>query len=242
MTVHRNLALGLAAAGVACLVHTAAAEVVLYSETFEGGLSANGYTAVNAVGGFSGTFDTNTTDAATGADLPGDTGVFIGGATTDLAAFTTTVGAAGSDLTPIPTATPGLTLSIYANLQGATGSVGNDPGFFAVEVDGAWFVSASPLATPTATDPNFDLRTLSYADASFNALTIAGGDVVVGGPVARPTGSLTGVGIVQGLNNAAGDFTSQNYALLQISAVPEPTTLAAGVLAGTCLLARRRQV
>lgn len=207
------------------------ASAQLYEQTFPfvAGNSAAfnnvGWQVINPPNGYSGSFAFAHTNAATLQPISGNP-LYLGSGDAGTGMFYTTNGAGTgpngtSAFTSIdPLANPGLTLNIYANLQG--------PGafsYFAVEVGGLWYVSATAMTTPTSSGPNYDLRSLPYDPAAglWNNLTVTATTATIGGAAGALSGPITGVGIVEvvpgGFNNA------WNYADFTIT-VPEPATWA----------------
>ena len=206
---------------------------LLYEETFPfvaGDSSAFnnvGWTVITPPSGYNGNFAYDITNAATGQPISGNP-VYMGSGSIGAGMFYTTNGAGTgpngtSEFTSIdPSANPGLTFSIYANLQGTGGS----STYFAVEVGGAWYASSTAMAPPTSTDHYYDLRTLSYdaGAASWNTLAVTDTSVTIGGVASGDlAGPITGVGIVQ---SVPGSFNAWNFADYAVTIVPEPTSVA----------------
>jgi hypothetical protein len=159
--------------------------------------------------------------------------------------FYTTDGQAGFT-TIDPASSDRLLLTVYANTFGGGA---DDLGYFAVQVgdgdpgtgDEAWYISGSPMATPTQNQGNlFDLRHLEYNPAAGNWNSLTLGTPTIGGPAGDLSGLLiTGVGIVQSLTNPDGDFSSWNYADYRILAVPEPAASGFVIVAAAACFGHR---
>lgn len=117
-------------------------------------------------------------------------------------------------------------------------------GHFALQLDNSdWFVSAAPVAGPTA---DWETRQMPFDSgaANWNTLTVSGtgatsSGAVIGGTAASDlTGTVTGVGYVVTRTGSA----TQNFDNFTVTAVPEPT---AGLLGGIGMLGvalRRRRI
>lgn len=137
---------------------------------------------------------------ATGNPLPVNTIYYTGLAVGQVEMFyTTDTGGAGtsgdSAFTDInPASYTALTLSVAATDQGTAST-----NYFAVQVGGDWYVSATPLQGYNAGYPSFVTASMPYtATASaWNQLTIGANSVTIGAPAsANLSGPITGVGIV----------------------------------------------
>jgi hypothetical protein len=117
-----------------------------------------------------------------------------------------------------------------------------------------WYISSTPMAAPTVNQgTTMNLRTLAYAGATWNDLTVDPtglADPVIGGPAVIPAGSfITGVGIVQQITNPAPTptfdnptaFSSWNYADYRITCIPEPGALLLFAIGATAVLVVRRR-
>jgi hypothetical protein len=255
-----------------CFASHAQAAVLLYRQIFNPPPPPQSGTilpwSVNMIGGFLGTYDGSfdpggMRDAGSGQpiggnDLPGGTNpgtaVFTGigdsvggpGITNNLRLFYTVEGQA--DFTAIDPATcpDGVYLNVWTNTQ-AGGA--DDFGYFAVLAGGAgprdpvaWYVSSTPMATPTVDQgPTMNLRSLLYdpAAGNWNNMTVDPTNTVaptVGGPAGSLAGLLIkGVGVLTSVTNPAPlpdfsnptAFSSWNYADYRITcgAIPEPSTV-----------------
>ncbi len=221
----------LAAAGFGALPPALAAATILYTEdwgTTNGGNSAYlgsdiGWTVVSPGGGsYNGIYQAgpNPTDSATGNPVPTNT-VYFGGLTAGQSGmFYTVAGAgAGSDGDSAfnaidPTQFASVTLSVEASDEG--GAAAN---YFAVQVGGAWYVSATALTGSDPSYPAFTLTSTPYTTlaSAWNQLTINANGVTIGpAAAANLSGPITGVGIV--LLSPGG----WNYNEIIISATPSP--------------------
>jgi hypothetical protein len=256
--------------------------MVLYEQTFNppdphpGQSGAILPWSVNMIGGFLGTYNFDFAapdvlrDADTGQPINGNTGVFTGigdavggpGITNNLRLFYTVDGQAGFSTVDPATCPDNLYFNIYANTQ-AGGA--DDRGYFAIQAGGpaprdpvAWYVSSTPMATPTVDQGStMNLRSLLYnpAAGNWNNLMIDPTNTVapvVGGPAGSLAGLvIKGVGVLQSVTNPAPlpdfsnptAFSSWNYAdyKLTCGAIPEPTTflLLATTLLGVLSVRRR---
>jgi hypothetical protein len=194
------------------IVISATPSPIVYTEdwgTTNGGSAASlgsaiGWTVVSAGGSsYDGIYQAgpNPTDSATGNPLPTNT-VYYGGLSAGQSGmFYTVAGAgAGSDGDSAfnaidPTQHSGLTLSVEASDEGTAAT-----NYFAVQVGGAWYVSATALTGSDPTYPQFTLASTPYTTSAsaWNQLTINANSVTIGSAAsANLSGPITGVGIVQ---------------------------------------------
>jgi hypothetical protein len=206
-----------------------AASTILYTEdwgTTNGGKSfaAVGWTSVVASSDnppYVGFFSAGTpTDSSTGNPLPAETAYYTGLVAGQNGMFYTVAGAgAGSggdtSFNPIdPTQFQNVTLSVEASDEGTAAT-----NYFAVQVGGAWYVSATALMGSDPTYPEFTLASTPYKTlaSAWNQLTINANSVTIGSLAATNlSGPITGVGIVQ---VGPGGW---NYNEVVISATPSP--------------------
>ncbi len=168
----------------------------------------------------------NPTDTSTGNPLPVNTLYYTGVAAGQSVMFYTTAGSGtGSDgdsaFTAIdPTQFKTVTLSVEANDEGSPVATN----YFAVQVGGSWYVSATALAGTATSYPTFALASTPYTTSAsaWNQLTIGANSVTVGAAAsANLSGPITGVGIVEvGPGSGSGGW---NYNEIVISATPSPT-------------------
>jgi hypothetical protein len=242
---------------------TLASAQLLYEQTFNPTNEPLGYAGTIEDSGwvveplaYQGTYNTNygtigLYDADTNQPVNGNTGVFIGTGgpvTQSRGMFYTTAGSGGFDLID-PAAYDRLLFTVYANTQGGGAY---DVGYFAVQLgdgdprtdDEVWYISSSPMATPTVNEGNtMNLGHLVYDDSPGAWRELALGPPTPGALAGDLSGLLiSGVGIVQEITNGDGDFSSWNYADYRIFAVPEPATIAILVGAAVaCFLRRSRK-
>ncbi len=108
----------------------------------------------------------------------------------------------------------------------------------AIQAGGTWYVSDDVFNTGNVISTTYTPHVLSLAGATWSEL----GDVdaapgVTFGSAGVPSGSITGVGLV-------GTFVqrqSVNFDFVEISGVPEPSSLGLFALSGLGLMARRRK-
>jgi hypothetical protein len=242
------------------LIARVANSELLYEQTFNPTNEPLGYAGTIEDSGwvveplaYQGTYNTNygtigLYDADTNQPVNGNTGVFIGtgGPVTQARGmFYTTAGSGGFDLID-PTAFDRLLFTVYTNTQGGGA---NDVGYFAVQLgdgdprtdDEKWYISSTPIATPSVNEGNtMNLRSLAYDDSpgAWRELTL--GPPTPGAPAGDLSGLLvSGVGIVQEVSNGDGDFSSWNYADYRIFAVPEPAAIALVMVAAPACFVRR---
>ncbi len=241
MNRHRLfLAVLLTAGGLVSSANAAAA--LLYQQVFNPpppDTSPNiGPWSVNAIGGYSGTFDgsfdaAGIRDADNGQPIgrtgPADTvgtAVYIGvgGPVTDrLGAFYTVDGQADFSVIDPATCPDNLYLNVWANTQQGGA---DDYGYFIVQAGpggrdpSQWYISSTPMATPTVNQgATFNLRSLLYdpAAGNWNNLTLDPTNTVapvIGGPAGSLAGLLiTGVGVLQSITNPApnDDFSNDAF-------------------------------
>jgi len=192
------------------IIVSAAPSPIVYTEdwgTTNGGrsFSAVGWTGVVAspanppyVGFYSAG---GANDANTGAALPTETMYFTGMPAAQTGMFYTTAGAGNggggdSAFNPIdPTQHTGLTLSVEGNTHAAGSS-----DYFAVQVGGAWYVSATALNGSSTGYPQFALASTPYTTtaSAWKQLTINANSVTIGSTASADlAGPITGIGIVQ---------------------------------------------
>ena len=238
---------------------------LLYEQTFfnPGGgdlpFSTYGWT-IDAPGWYSGSYSGNYAplllDAATNAPINGNSAVFIGSGgpiTEVLGMFYGLEGSPGFDVPIDPSVCDRCLLTVYS--QPGPNGAADDLGYFAVRVrdaaderaDPFWYISTSPMAPPTAADPEFDFRSLDYHTASWDNFAVdeTGAVAPVRGTTVGtlPSGLvINGVGVVSSLTNPANDYSGLNYADYRILCVPEPASFALlAVAALTSLVVRRRK-
>jgi hypothetical protein len=276
MSCHRMVVTAVLA--VSGLASSAPAATLLYQQVFNppaaGQSGAILPWSINMIGGFDGTYDGSfaatglidgDTNAPVGRTGPTDgigTAVYtgIGGPVTGaLRAFYTVDGQAGFTAVD-PSLHSNLSFNIWANLQ--AGGV-DDFGSFIFEGQSGgsrgpkqWYMSSTPMASPTVSGALFNLRSLLYSGAAgkWNLLTLDSSNAVspiAGGPAgAIPAGTqIIGVGILQSVTNPAplpdfsnaDAFGSWNYADYRLTdgAIPEPTTLLMLVLGAPALYVLR---
>ncbi len=93
-----------------------------------------------------------------------------------------------------PTQHTGLTLSVEASDEGGTAA-----NYFAVQVGGAWYVSATALTGSDPSYPEYTLTSTPYTTlaSAWNQLTINANGVTIGpAAAANLSGPITGIGIV----------------------------------------------
>jgi len=262
MKVNRTLVA--AAMAVACLATVAQAQL-LYEQTFThpgtgGDLPITDYGwSVAAPGWYSGVYSGNYAplllDAATNAPINGNSAIYLGsgGPITDALGMAFVVEGSGGLDDPIdPALCERLLLTVYT--QPGPNGAADDLGYFAVRVRDAadpraepvWYISTSPMAPPTATDPLFDLRSLEYHTASWDNFTVdeTGAVAPVRGSTVGtlPSGLLiNGLGIVSSLTNPADDYSGLNYADYRVFCVPEPSAVLLLTLATSASLIFRRR-
>ncbi|HEY3864241.1 MAG TPA: immunoglobulin domain-containing protein [Verrucomicrobiae bacterium] len=158
------------------------------------------------------------TDSGSGTPLPAETVYYTGLAAGQTEMIYTVAGAgagSGGDsaFTAIdPLQYPGLTLAVEASDEGSS-----TPNYFAVQVGGAWYVSATALSAANPSYPQFALSSLAYTTqaAAWNQLAVNANDVTIGSAAsANLSGPITGIGIVQ---SGAGGW---NYNEIIISQAP----------------------
>jgi hypothetical protein len=249
----------LTVAAVVAAPSASQATVLLYQQVFNppaaGQSGAILPWSINMIGGFEGTYSGSfdpggLVDSPSGAPIgrtgpsdPAGTAVYtgIGGAVTgNLRAFYTQAGQAGDTFATIdPSLHPNLTFNIWANLQSGGA---NDFGSFIFEGQSGgsrgpkqWYASTSPMAAPTVSAAQFNLRSLLYnpAAGNWNLLTLdpanAVAPVLGGAAGAIPAGTqIIGVGVLHSVTNPASDFSSWNYADYRITdgaITPEPASI-----------------
>jgi hypothetical protein len=142
----------------------------------------------------------NAYNVATGNPVPSNTVYYTGLASGQAGMFyTTDTAGAGTDgdaaFTDInPTNYTDLMLSVAATDQGTTAT-----NYFAVQVGGAWYVSATPLQGANPSYPGFVNASMAYTEtaSAWNQLTILANSVTIGAVAsAKLSGPITGIGIV----------------------------------------------
>lgn len=101
-------------------------------------------------------------------------------------------------------------LSLQVDLEAGTGS-GNVATYWAVQVGGNWYASASPLAAPGG---SFATQTLNFnpAAANWDNLTVSPSGAVIGSTASHAlTGTLTGAGLVFVVTGSGGDVNFDNF-------------------------------
>jgi hypothetical protein len=218
----------LAAALFGALPRASAGSTIIYTEdwgTTNGGgnFAAVGWTLIAPSGGppYEGFYPaTGAADSSSGNPLPKSTVYFTGLTAGQNGMFYTVAGAGGgsggdSSFTAIdPTQYKNVTLSVEASDEGSSAA-----NYFAVQVGGAWYVSATALTGSDPTYPDFTLTSTPYTTlaSAWNQLTIGANSVTIGSAAtANLSGPITGVGIVQ---VGPGGW---NYNEVVISATPSP--------------------
>ncbi|MGA2173915.1 MAG: hypothetical protein ABSH38_02920 [Verrucomicrobiota bacterium] len=218
----------LAAALFGALPHASAASTIVYTEdwgTTNGGgnFAAVGWTLIAPSGGppWEGFYSaTGATDSSSGKPLPKSTAYFTSLAAGQNGMFYTVAGAGAgsggdSSFTTIdPTQFQSVTLSVEASDEGTTAT-----NYFAVQVGGAWYVSATALTGSDPSYPQFTLTSTPYTTlaSAWNQLTLSANSVTIGAAAtANLSGPITGVGIVE---VGPGGW---NYNEIVISATPSP--------------------
>jgi hypothetical protein len=231
----KSLSLIVIAAGlVGALPHAATASTILYTEdwgSIKGGTSAGitniGWTFVIPAANnppYEGIYQAgpNPTDTSTGNPLPVNTLYYTGVAAGQNVMFYTVAGAGAgsagdSSFTAIdPTQFKNVTLSVEANDEGSPVATN----YFAVQVGGSWYVSATALTGTATAYPTFALASTPYTTtaSAWNQLTINTTSVTIGAAAsANLSGPITGVGIVE---VGPGGW---NYNEIVISATPSPS-------------------
>ncbi len=168
----------------------------------------------------------NPADSSTGNPLPANTLYYTGVAPGQSVMFYTVAGAGAgsagdSAFNAIdPTQFKNVTLSVEATDEGSPVATN----YFAVQVGGSWYVSATALTGSDPAYPTFGLASTPYTTSAsaWNQLTINTANVTIGAPAsANLSGPITGVGIVEvGPGGGSGGW---NYNEIVISATPSPT-------------------
>ncbi len=181
-----------AGAFVGALPHSLTASTVLYTEdwgTVKGGTTfpAVGWTLVAPTGNppYEGFYSaTGATDTSSGNSLPAET-TYYTGLTAGQNGMIYTVAGTGagtggdSAFSAIdPTQFQSVTLSVEASDEGSPIAAN----YFAVQVGGAWYVSATALAASHPTYPAFTLTGTTYTNlaAAWNQLTVGATSVTIG--------------------------------------------------------------
>ena len=221
-------AIVLAAALFGALPPISSATTILYTEdwgTTNGGgsFAAVGWSLVGPSGSppYDGFYSaTGATDSSSGNTLPKSTVFYTGLVAGQSGIFYTVAGAgagSGGDsaFTAVdPTQFQNVTLSVEASDEGTANA-----NYFAVQVGGAWYVSATALTGSDPTYPEFTLASTPYTTlaSAWNQLAINANSVTIGSAAsANLSGPITGIGIVQ---VGPGGW---NYNEIVISATPSP--------------------
>lgn len=225
--MRKKLAISILAVGVFCALTSALAQTIIYQEdwgttnggsSITGAYSVGGYNPFSAVGWsvivpaaqtgsgppYEGTYPAgNANDSTSGFSLPVNT-VYYTGLTGQTVMFYTTAGAGngGSGDTAFPAgginpaSYSGLDLNAEINAEGGTSATN----YFAVQVGGNWYVSATPMAPSSPTYPQFANVCQPYTTTAgaWNNLTVSPPNTVtIGSPAGALSGNITGFGIVQ---------------------------------------------
>ena len=145
--------------------------------------------------------------------------------------------------------TPGLQATVLQQIEQPAGETCTS--YLVIQNGGNWYASASALNTPTSIDPlsssygNFDPALLNISGTAANWVQINGwgtSSLSLGSlPGSNLTGMITGVGILESLNQNGNWDGSFNIADLSISQVPEPSPVALLGLGGFGLIAAYRR-
>jgi hypothetical protein len=167
-------------------------------------------------------------DISTGAPLPVNTVYFtvlLPTQDTPGMFYTTSTNGAGiggnSTFTNIDPATK---TNLTLNVEVAGGN--NATNYFAVQVGGSWYISATPMAGLGAGgDAVFTNTSLLYTNAAsaWNNLTVGTTNVTIGGPAGGPlVGAISGVGVVE--LPTTGGWNYNQFSISVFASNPPPPT------------------
>jgi len=145
--------------------------------------------------------------------------------------------------------TPGLQATVLQQIEQPAGET--CVSYLVIQNGGNWYASASALAAPTSLDPlsssygNFDPASLTITGTAANWVQVNGwgsSSLSLGSaPGSNLSGMITGIGILESLNQNGNWDGSFNIADLSVTGVPEPSLLALLGLGGLGLIAAYRR-
>jgi len=155
---------------------------------------------------------------------------------------------------PISTAAPSLTISWAQRLENQfDDSFGEGTGTGtgvdvrpAVQIGGQWYAAATSVSTGnadnTTTGGTFATQSMAFNGAAANWVTVGGvdgtGGVTLGAaPGSALSGNITGVGLVSTFHQ----YQTVNFDFVEVTGVPEPTSMALAAGAVLVMAASRRR-